>query len=238
VGKTPIYKALAKFHPELHARLRKLVLYNSRNPRPGELDGIDYHFRTRIQIESLRSEGRYVLIEVRSDLQALDVEELESLLQRGDVLFEGSPHVGRQLMTHPKLAATRRLTVFVSPLAKEEIEYLKAPERNVLLPEFVTDVMRRKLLRRTRRQKQELSLKDLEDIERRAGSAYGEMQEAWRFQHVIVNHDGEDSDNWDAFYYLIGDARKTVAAFAALLNGEEAVAVEQWVQGLLPDSGK
>ncbi len=84
------------------------------------------------------------------------------------------------------------------------------------------------LLRRLRRQKQELSLKDLEDIERRAGSAFSEMQEAWRFQHVIVNHDGEDSDNWDSFYYLIGDARKTVMAFAALLNGEEMPGVERW----------
>ena len=48
---------------------------------------------------------------------------------------------------------------------------------------------------------------DLEDIEKRASSAYRELQEAWRFDHVIPNHDGEDSDNWEAFYYLIGDAR-------------------------------
>jgi guanylate kinase len=233
VGKTPIYKALGKFYPEMHMRLRKLVLYNSRSPRPGELDGVDYHFRTRTQIESLRSQKKYVLIEVRSDLQALDLEELESLLSRGDVLFEGSPFVGRQLMEHPNLAGPKKLTAFVSPLSKEEIEYLKAPERNVSLPEFVTDIMRRKLLRRTRRQKQELSLKDLEDIERRAGSAYREMQEAWRFQHVVVNHDGEDSDHWDAFYYLIGDARKTVAAFASLLNGSVPDGVERWDDQLL-----
>jgi guanylate kinase len=150
------------------------------------------------------------------------------------MLFEGSPNIGRQLMEHPKLAGSEKLSVFVSPLSKEEIESLKAPERNVSLPEFVTDVMRRKLLRRTRRQKQELSLRDLEDIERRAGSAYREMQEAYRFQHVIVNHDGEDSDHWEAFYYLIGDARKTVKAFAALLNGDEPAEVENWEQGLLP----
>jgi hypothetical protein len=79
--------------------------------------------------------------------------------------------------------------------------------------------MRRKLLRRTRRQKGELSANDLKDIESRASSAYREMQEAWHFEYVIPNHDGEDSDNWEAFYYPLGDARKTLDAFAALLKG-------------------
>jgi len=234
VGKTPIFRSLAKFHPELHDRLQKLVLYNSRHPRPGEVDGVDYHFRQRDQIESLRADAGYALIEVRSDLQALDIDALDSQLKRGDVLFEGSPYVGRALETHPRLASVKRLSVFISPLSRNEIEYLKAPGRNVSLPAFVADVMRRKLLRRTRKQKQELSLPDLEDIERRATSAYREMQEAWRFQYVIANHDGEDSDHWDAFYYLIGDARKTVETFAALLNGDVPTGVEKWEEGLLP----
>jgi len=234
VGKTPICKALARFCPELTERLHKLVLYNSRSARPGEVDGVDYHFRTRPQIESLRPESRYALIEVRSDLQGLDVEELAGLLGRGDVLYEGSTYVGRELLGHPRLGGVNRLSIFVSPLAREEILYLKAPERNVSLPELVTDIMRRKLMRRARRQKQELSRKDLEDIERRAASAYREMQEAWRFQHVIANHDGEDSDNWEAFYYLIGDARKTLETFAALLKGEAPAGVETWEECLLP----
>jgi guanylate kinase len=94
--------------------------------------------------------------------------------------------------------------------------------------------MRRKLLRRTRRQKGELSAKDLENIETRASSAYRELQEAWHFQYVIPNHDGEDSDHWDAFYYLIGDARKTLEAFVALLQGSVPPGVEHWDQDLLP----
>jgi hypothetical protein len=66
--------------------------------------------------------------------------------------------------------------------------------------------MRRKLLRRTRRQKGELSLKDLENIERCASSAFRELQEAVHFEWVIPNHNGEDSDNWEAFYYPKGAA--------------------------------
>jgi hypothetical protein len=41
-----------------------------------------------------------------------------------------------------------------------------------------------------------------------ASSAYAEMKEAWHFEYVISNHDGEDSDNWEAFYYPIGDAKR------------------------------
>ncbi len=73
---------------------------NSRAPRPGEQSGVDYHFRTREQVDALRAEARYVVLDVRGDLQALDLHDLSALLQRGDVLFEGNPFVGRLLQTH------------------------------------------------------------------------------------------------------------------------------------------
>ena len=183
VGKSPLAKALGKFHPEWASRLQRLVLYNSRDPRPGERDGIDYHFRTRAQIEAFRSDDRYALLDVRGDLQALDLEGLHALLERGDGFFEGNPFVGTTMLQHPRMKDVRRLAVFLSPLSKEGITYLKAPERNLSLKDLVTDVMRRILLRRTRRLKGELSAKDLENIERRASSAYSEMQEARR-RHV------------------------------------------------------
>lgn len=236
-GKSPLVNALGKFYPELRAQFHKLVLFNSRAPRPGELDGVDYAFRTRAQVEALRADPRYAVLEARSDLQALDIQELDALLQRGDVLFEGNPFVGRALLTHPNLARVNRLSIFVSPLSKDEIVYLKASERNLSLQEFLTDVMRRKLLRRTKSQKGDLSAKDLEDVETRALSAYRELQGAWHFRYVIPNHDGEDSDNWEAFYYLIGDARKTLEAFAALLKGSVPPGVEKWDEELLPRQG-
>lgn len=125
VGKTPLYKSLSKFYPELAAQLHKLVLVNSRGPRPGELDGVDYHFRTRAQVEALRADPRYAVLEARDDLQALDLQELDSLLRRGGVFFEGNPRVARALQTHPRLADVNRLSIFVSPLSKEEIIYLQ-----------------------------------------------------------------------------------------------------------------
>jgi guanylate kinase len=182
VGKRPLDRALARFHPQFHARLQKLVLFNSRDPRPGELDGVDYYFRTKAQIEALRSQQSFTVLDVRGDLHALGLIALNALLRNGDGFFEGNPFAGRLLQTHPALAQVRRLSVFLAPLSKDELRFLKDPARNFCLPDLVTDIMRRKLLRRTRRQKGELSLKDLENIERRAGSAFCELQEAAHFE--------------------------------------------------------
>jgi len=123
--------------------------------------------------------------------------------------------------------------VFLSPLSQEEIFFLR-DQAQVSLSDLVADVMRRKLLRRGQRQKTYLSLKDLEEIERRAGSAYRELKEAHHFEYVIPNHDGEDSDNWEAFYYPLGDARRALLAVVALLRGELSEGVEKWEKDLLP----
>jgi guanylate kinase len=233
VGKSPLKRALARFYPQIWKRLTKLVLFNSRAPRPGEVDGEDYHFRTRDHVEALKADRRFTVLDVRGDVQALDIDDLKAQLERGDVFFEGNPFVGRVLLTLPLLADVDRFSIFLSPLSREEITYLKAPQRHITLSEFVTDVMRRKLLRRSRRQKGELSLKDLENIETRASSAYRELQEACHFQYVIPNHDGEDSDHWEAFYYPIGEARQSLQAVVAVLEGAVPTCAEHWEEDLL-----
>ena len=234
VGKSPLDRALKRLYPEIRNHLQPLVLYNSREPRPGEQDGFDYYFRTREAISGMTGDNRYVVMDVRGDLQALDLQELAALLKKGDVFYEGNPFVGKILLTHHELLQVNKLSVFMSPLSREEIVYFNDPERKVLLADLLTDMMRRKLLRRTRKQKGELSLKDLENIERRASSTFRELREAQHFNWVIPNHDGEDSDNWDAFYYPLGDARKALETFVALIKGEEQGNAETWDAGLLP----
>jgi guanylate kinase len=234
VGKSPLAKALARLHPELHKSLKPLVLYNSRAARPGETDGVDYYFRPRKEIEGLKGKDGKVVMDVRGDLQALDLQELSQSLDKGDVFFEGNPFFGGLLLTHPSLAEVARLSIFMSPLSRSEVLFLKAAKPGVSLPDLVTDVMRRKLLRRTRKQQGELSLRDLENIEKRASSAYTELKQAHRFQYVLPNHDGEDSENWDAFYYPLGDARAALDAFVSLLKNEKPPLVESWEEKLLP----
>ncbi len=235
VGKSPLAKALAKLHPDLHKSLQPLVLYNSRTARPGETDGIDYHFRTRQEIENLQSKEGFIIMDVRGDLQAIDLKELTQSLKKGDVFFEGNPFVGEILLSHPLLREVKRLSIFMTPLSRNEILSLQDLKPKVSIPDLVTDIMKRKLLRRTRKQKGELSLKDLENIEKRASSAYCELLKAHIFQHVIPNHDGEDSENWDAFYYPLGDARIALDTFVSLLKNETPLSVEYWEDDLISE---
>ncbi|MBR9998889.1 MAG: hypothetical protein KFF73_07960 [Cyclobacteriaceae bacterium] len=234
VGKSPLDKALAKFYPELKKPLRNLVLYNSRKPRPGEQDEIDYHFRSWEYINSLRSNENYVVMEVRGDLQALDLQHLMAELSQGNVFFEGNPFIGYLLLTHEKLEGIPTISAFMSPVSGEEINFFNANKADISPEELITDIMRRKLLRRTIKQKSYLGLKDLENIEKRALSAYQEMQFAQHFDYVIPNHDGEDSDNWDAFYYPVGEARKSLLCFIDIMEGRVPDFAEKWDPELIP----
>jgi len=231
VGKSPLAKSMAKFFPEFYRHLKMLVMYNSRDPRPGEVDGIDYHFRSRKEINKLRDDDDFLVLDARGDLQAVDLRKLKDQLDEGDVFYEGNPFAAAEMIDHPGLMDIPKLDVFMSPVSRNEILYLK--EHKVSLPDVITDVMRRKLLRRTRRQKNELSLNDLQNIEKRASSAYQELRQACRFTYILPNHDGEDSENWDAFYFPLGDARKSLLCFLDLIKGAQSSVIETWEENLM-----
>jgi guanylate kinase len=175
-----------------------------------------------------------MVLDVRGDLQGIDIAGLRASLNQGhDILFEGNPFVPKAIWQLTDFRAPI-LSIFLSPLSKQEIEGLKSQRVN--LAEMLTDIMRRKLLRRTKGQKGLLSLADLENIEKRAKSAAAELRLAWRFDWVIPNHDGEDSENWNAFYYPIGDARTALITFAAILEGKmPPTGAEKWEEELWPE---
>lgn len=235
VGKGPLYSALRRFYPELAGRLQQIVLYNSRDPRPGEQEGVDYYFRSRAEIEELAQKPGFTSVNVRGDLQAIEIASIKAILDQGrDAFFEGNPFIPAKLGELKELQEIPTLKIFLAPLSEEEIVFFKDPQQRTNLEKLLPDIMRRKLLRRTKRQKINLALKDLENIERRVASAIVELREGWKFDHVIPTHDGEDSEHWDAFYYPIGDARKALLAFAALLQGETPFGVECWENELVP----
>jgi len=235
VGKGPLFTALRRFYPDLAGKFKQLVLFNDRGPRPGEEEGIDYFFRPRGEIEALQNLDGYVMADVRGDLQALEIAQIQRVMDKGQIpFFEGNPFVPGKLREAGLFERFPTLSVFLSPLSKEEIRYFKDPKRGVDLNKFIADIQRHKLLHRTQRQKVLLSLRDLENIEKRCASAFLEIREAWQFDYVIPVHDGEGHHNWDAFYYPIGSARKSLLAFASLLQGEVTADVEQWTEDLLP----
>jgi guanylate kinase len=231
VGKGPLVNALRRIEPELTAPLEPVVLYNDRAPRPGEQDGVDYHFRDRETIEQMKPRDDVEVMEVRGDLQAVDVAELTQSLEHGDRFFEGNPFVGSMLAELELPPSVQRLNVFLSPMSRVELEWLM--QRDADLPRLVADVMRRKLLRRTKKHKGILARDDLQEVERRCRSCLGELTFAHRFDCVIANHDGEDSENWSAFYWPLGDAGRSVRLMTSLLRGEPVDGLEHWSADLL-----
>lgn len=232
MGKTPLARWLRRLYPDVMASLRPLVLYNSRKPRPGERDGESYHFRSTAQLRAMRGDPRYAVVEVRNDLQAVDLEALEDMLQETGVLFEGSPATAAAL--HQR-AGERRIpvrAVFIAPLSGEEISSLRGADAEGL-DELVAGMMLRKQLRRAAKLGQTLDLPAVRGLEVRAAAAPEELRLAHRFDYVVPNHDGEDSEHWDAYPAPIGDAGKTVHAVAALLRGQAPALAERWPAGLL-----
>ena len=226
-GKSPLLEALGQMYPDLRKRFRKPVPYHSRDPRPDETDGEDYHFRSRDEIESMAREDEDVLtFDVRGDIQAIDLGELADLLREGDVFYEGNGRVSESLMNAEALEGIDKLSIYLSPLSMEEIRALQGKTSD--LAAVITDIQRRKLVRRTAAKHVQLTLPALQDIENRSSAAFDELRRAHRFDHVIPNHDGEDSENWDAFPCPVGDARRATQTLAALLEGRAAPHAEKW----------
>ena len=235
VGKGPMLAALKKTHPSLAGKVHKVVLYNHRRPRPGELDGVEYHFRRREEILSFRGRSDFIVLEVRpGNFQALAKKDIENALREPGIAFlEAFYKFREEVRERGWLRENQILSVFLSPLTKEEILFLKG-QAHVRLKELVSELMRRKLLRRTQKQKGSPSRRDLDDIEIRVGTAYEELRAACRYDYVIPCHDGEDSDNWNQFYYPLGDARKAVLSLVDILEGSEPRFGEKWPGDLLP----
>ncbi|MBF0428384.1 MAG: hypothetical protein HQL94_05630 [Magnetococcales bacterium] len=236
VGKRPLVRIMRMFYPELMANFKQLVLFNDRTPSPGEEEGVDSFFRPRGEIEALRGKDGFIVADVRGDLQALEVAQIQRIFAAGQIpFFEGNPFVPGKLREAGLFEQFPTVSVFLSPLSREEILYLKSVPFGVDLNKFVSEVQRRKLLHRVMRQKSHLSLRDLEDIEKRSANALTEMREAWKFDHVIHLHDGEGHDNWDANYYPIGSARKAMLALASVLRNDSPLTGidDPWTEDLI-----
>lgn len=235
MGKGSMIKALKKFYPKLYRNLKRVVLYNSRQPRPGETDGVEFRFRPRAYIEKLAARKKLLTLELRGDLHALNLKKLTRIVAKHDVILIDSPFMIRALLADGQLPKVPIVSIMMVPLSRDEIVfYKKRKDRFFPLDGFVIDLMRRKLLRRTRKQKNILSTKDLEDVEVRAQSAYPELREAHHFDYVLVNHEGGEAEFWNSFYYPVGDPLRCLRAFAKILKGKKPKWAEKWEEGLVP----
>lgn len=236
VGKSPLRKALYRHHPDLSERFRLLTLYTTRTPRPGERDGAQYFFRGRDEIQGLESQGGFLVMDVRGDLQAVDQEALKKIVQRGDSAFyEGNPFIAKALI---ELAVERNIpcsSVFLTPLSKSEIKRYLFSHSLDDLERTLTEHMLNKLRIRASTYSAGGHPPRDEDHQRRAASAFSEIGIAPYFDAVIPNHDGEGSDHWEQFDFPIGDAGSALDAFVQFLAGREVELLERWDRDLFND---
>jgi hypothetical protein len=74
-----------------------------------------------------------------------------------------------------------------------------------------------KLIGRTQQQGKLLTPEVLKDLQVRASMAYEEMKMGEDYAHRIVNHDGEDSNNW-RYTPPLGDAGATLRRFVDIIS--------------------
>jgi guanylate kinase len=113
-GKGTVGKLLLARKPAL----RWSVSWATRPARPGEVDGVDYHFRTREDFERLRDAGGFLeSFDVYGDLKGTPRGPIEAWLAAGDdVLLE----VDVQGALRVKEALPEALLVFVKAPSRDE----------------------------------------------------------------------------------------------------------------------
>jgi len=160
-GKSSLCGALLQQCPALML----CISCTTRAPRPGEVDGREYHFLCPDDFISQRDAGAFLeWAHVHGNLYGTRQADVERLLAAGaDVLLE-IDWQGAQQVAEKMPSATR---VFISPPSLDELH--------------------RRLISRGQ--------DDIEVVERRVAAAQSEMDHASEAQHQIINDDFDDTFN-------------------------------------------
>lgn len=153
VGKGTVVRALLEAGPDL----RFAVSYTTREPRPGEVDGVHYRFVDEATFDAIADAGGFLewaeIFGHRSGTPAADVEA--ALSEGRDVLLEVDVQGARSVRERVPQA----VLIFLRPPSEEELE--------------------RRLRERGTEEGPELDL--------RLAEARREMAAAPEFDHVVVN---------------------------------------------------
>ncbi|MGF1576668.1 MAG: guanylate kinase [Cyanophyceae cyanobacterium] len=159
VGKGTLLSRLLEKHPDLHYS----ISVTTRDPRPGEVDGVDYYFCSRDEFLALRAaNGLLEWAEYANNFYGTPVKPVRDKLEQGfDVVLEIELDGVRQVAQHWPQA----VRIFVQPPSMTELE--------------------RRL--RARGSESESS------IQRRLTKARAEMAAIEEFDHVVVNDQMEQA---------------------------------------------
>ena len=158
-GKTSLVKALLA----RETGIQLSVSYTSRAPRPGEVDGVHYHFVSRAEFEAMVARGEFFEhFVVHGDLKGTARQAVNPILAAGrDVLLEIDWQGARKVREQ----VPDCVSVFILPPSRAELE------------------------RRLRSRAQD----DEATIQRRLADSRIEIPHWTEFAHVVVNDRFEDA---------------------------------------------
>ena len=243
VGTKHIWNAMKQLHPDVARNLERVVPYVSREPRLGEKEGRDFHFRNAKALYEMATEAsRYLCFLVDRVKCALDMNEVKRIagLEGKTGFLEIPPAFFSKVSRRLGQERVSFISVFVSPLSRDEIGklifYGGGLEHGSKQIETLTA---RKLIFRalleSRQHPGEIEKAASPNIAGQAQGAFNGLMAAADYQWVLPNHCGEGDPNWGfgSEDPVFGDAARTLASFAAIARGEVPPYAETW-QGLFP----
>lgn len=211
-GKSRLLAALKSSNLVYHRH----ILYTSRSPRVGEVDGEDYHFRSREATKRLPPK-RYLVRPVRRMLQAVDIDALEADLQTNMIVIV---ELFYALWPDVKKAITSRLgkqlkclSIFLTAVDPTFLKKVSIEEANSKIKDRVETILRWRG-------------DDAEEIRLRADSAVDEVLGALKNENlysriVFSAPEGSDGfDDWTREASPVGQAAKALKEFLSLIEAE------------------
>jgi guanylate kinase len=158
VGKDTVINAWHARDP----RVERVVAYTTRDARPGEVDGVDYHFVSVDRFMELAADGAFLEYkEVHGNHYATPLRDMEALLAAGKIAILKIDVQGAMTAMGARPDA---VSIFLLPPSGEELE----------------------------QRLRERGADDEETIARRLRNALGEMAFADRYQYRIINNEVEE----------------------------------------------
>ncbi|MEE0111003.1 MAG: guanylate kinase [Oscillospiraceae bacterium] len=95
------------------------VSATTRDPRPGEVDGIHYYFITKERFEEMIANGEFLEYDAHAaNYYGTPRAQAEEKMERGSVLLDIEPNGAKQV----KAAAPEATLIFIMPPSMEELE--------------------------------------------------------------------------------------------------------------------
>jgi guanylate kinase len=155
VGKDTLLDAWRARNP----RVQRVVACTTRNPRPGEVDGVDYHFLTREEFLAKAEKGDFLEHkEVYGNFYATPNASVDALLNEGKIAI---------------LKIDVQGALAVKPLRPDALLIFILPPSEEVLPARITG----------------RGTDSPEVIQRRLDEAHAEIAQASEYHHRVVNDD-------------------------------------------------